>query len=70
MKFLTTVVVFLFTFAACSLAFLALGVPFRGFASLAGAVVVTWVVRAWVFAKVAEWKRNVDASHESGTGGG
>lgn len=64
MKFLTTVVVFFVALAACILTFRVLGVPFYSLAALAGAVVVTWVARAWVFAKVEGWKRSADAERE------
>jgi hypothetical protein len=57
MRFLTTVIVFLVSFAACGAVFTLLGVPGRTVASLFGAIVLTWVLRAWVFAKVAEWRR-------------
>lgn len=60
MRTLTTIVVFLVSLAVCGLVFGLLGVPFHTVATLAGAVVMTWVVRQAVFATVARWRRNAE----------
>jgi hypothetical protein len=57
MRFLTNVVVFLVGLGVFWLVFGAVQVPFHRVASLAAAVVWTWVLGALAYSKVAGWRQ-------------
>jgi hypothetical protein len=67
MRFLTMFVVFVVSLAAFAAVGTALGVT--RWAALASAIVVTWAVGPQAFAKVRAWKRNVDDTRDSESGG-